>query len=116
MPLSELTVRKAKPAAKPYKLTDEGGLFLLVSTTGSKLWRFKYRHLGKEKLLSLPVHPHMASTNVREHHQCRFKAARIRPKLTGELYMLGPLHCQLTPMLTRSTISPGWVFQRSRKE
>ncbi len=56
MPTDKLTdpkIRQAKPADKPYKLFDGGGLFLLVQTGGSKLWRLKYRFGGKEKLLAL---------------------------------------------------------------
>jgi integrase len=56
MPTDKLTdpkIRQAKPAEKPYKLFDGGGLFLLVQTGGSKLWRLKYRFGGKEKLLAL---------------------------------------------------------------
>ena len=57
MALSELAARKAKPRQKPYKLTDGGGLFLLVQPNGSKLWRHKYRFEGKEKLLSFGPYP-----------------------------------------------------------
>jgi integrase len=56
MPTDKLTdpkIRQAKPADKPYKLFDGGGLFLLVQPGGSKLWRLKYRFAGKEKLLAL---------------------------------------------------------------
>jgi integrase len=56
MPTDKLTdpkIRQAKPADKPYKLFDGGGLFLLVLPSGSKLWRFKYRFGGKEKLLAI---------------------------------------------------------------
>ena len=56
MPTDKLTdakIRQAKPAEKPYKLFDGGGLFLLVQPNGSKLWRLKYRFGGKEKLLSI---------------------------------------------------------------
>jgi hypothetical protein len=41
--LSDAKVRSAKPAAKPYKLFDGGGLFLLIHPTGSRYWRLKYR-------------------------------------------------------------------------
>jgi integrase len=57
MPLTDTTIRTAKPAEKPYKLADEKGLFLLVSPNGSKWWRLKFRIDGKEKLLSLGVYP-----------------------------------------------------------
>jgi integrase len=56
MPTDKLTdpkIRQAKPADKPYKLFDGGGLFLLVQPGGSKLWRLKYRLGGKEKLLAI---------------------------------------------------------------
>jgi hypothetical protein len=42
-PLSEVKVRTAKPTEKEYKLFDGDGLYLLITPTGGKLWRFKYR-------------------------------------------------------------------------
>lgn len=56
MPLTDPDIRNAKPGEKPYKLSDSGGLFLLVTPNGGKWWRLKYRHAGKEKLLSLGVY------------------------------------------------------------
>ena len=53
MELTDLQVSKAKPKEKDYKLADGKGLYLLVTTTGGKLWRFKYRFQGKEKVLAL---------------------------------------------------------------
>lgn len=53
MPLTDVAVKNAKPISKPYKLTDGNGLYLLVQPTGSRLWRFKYRYGGKEKVLAL---------------------------------------------------------------
>lgn len=50
MPLTDTAVRNAKPGSKPYKLTDAGGLYLLVNTAG-KYWRFDYRFVGKHKTL-----------------------------------------------------------------
>lgn len=57
MPLTDTAIRNAKPHQKPYKLADTGGLFLLVATSGGKLWRLKYRIRGREKLLALGVYP-----------------------------------------------------------
>ena len=57
MPLSDAAIRAAKSKNKPYKLADGKGLFLLVNPNGSKLWRFKYAYLGKEKSLSLGAYP-----------------------------------------------------------
>jgi integrase len=55
--LSDVKVRNAKSKEKDYKLADGGGLYLLVSSTGGKLWRFKYHYGGKEKLLALGLYP-----------------------------------------------------------
>ena len=57
MPLTDVAVRTAKATDKPAKLFDERGLFLLVSPSGGKWWRLKYRFDGKEKLLSLGTYP-----------------------------------------------------------
>lgn len=48
MPLTDTQVNTAKILDKRYKLADERGLYLLVSPTGSRLWRFKYRIAGVE--------------------------------------------------------------------
>jgi integrase len=68
MPLTDTTIRKAKPKAKPYKLSDSGGLFLLVQSSGSKWWRYKYRFGGKEKLLALGSYPETSLMEARERH------------------------------------------------
>lgn len=57
-PLSDIQVKNAKPKAKPYKLTDGGGLYLEVTPVGSKLWRMKFRQAnGKEGRLSFGPYP-----------------------------------------------------------
>lgn len=49
MALTDTAIRNAKPKAKPYKLADEKGLFLLVQPSGGKLWRFKFRVDGRDE-------------------------------------------------------------------
>ncbi len=66
MALSELSIRSAKPREKAYKLSDGGGLYLLINTDGGKYWRLKYRFAGKEKLLSLGVYPKVRGAEARE--------------------------------------------------
>jgi len=66
MPLSDITIRNTKPGPKPAKLFDERGLFLLVTPSGGKWWRLKYRFEGKEKLLSLGTYPDVGLKDARE--------------------------------------------------
>lgn len=66
MPLTDTAIKRAKPGAKPGKLSDGKGLYLLVSPAGSKLWRWKYRVLGKEKVLALGAYPAVSLAQARE--------------------------------------------------
>lgn len=66
MALSDAAIRAAKPSDRSYKLFDGGGLFLLVNTSGGKLWRLKYRHLGKEQALALGRYPDVGLKDARE--------------------------------------------------
>jgi len=68
MPLSDLKVRNAKPTGTTYKLTDGGGLYLAVTPSGGRLWRWKYRFEGKEKLMSLGTYPEISLVRARERH------------------------------------------------
>ncbi|WP_368647412.1 tyrosine-type recombinase/integrase [Castellaniella ginsengisoli] len=68
MPLTDLQIRKEKPTEKPRKLSDGGGLYLLVNQTG-KYWRWKYRFEGKEKVMALGVYPEVTLAEAREAHQ-----------------------------------------------
>ncbi|MCB5426325.1 tyrosine-type recombinase/integrase [Altererythrobacter sp. CC-YST694] len=66
MKLTDAPFRNAKPREKPYKLSDSGGLFLLVQPTGGKFWRLKYRIHGKEKKLALGAYPETGLAKARE--------------------------------------------------
>jgi len=57
MPLTDIACKNASPREKPYKLSHEGGLYLLVLPNGGKYWRYKYRFNGKERLLAIGVYP-----------------------------------------------------------
>lgn len=70
MPLTDTTIRqKTRPQAKAFKLADSGGLFLYVTPTGSRLWRWKYRYGGKERLMSFGAYPAVSLAQVRELHR-----------------------------------------------
>jgi len=63
--LTELAVKNAKPKDKPYKLSDGGGLFLLVQINGGKYWRLAYRFDGKQKTLALGIYPDISLSDAR---------------------------------------------------
>lgn len=73
MSLTDIKIKALKSGIKPdgtttskaYKVTDEKGLYLEVKPTGSKLWRFKYRFDGKEKLLSVGIYPDVSLKQAR---------------------------------------------------
>ncbi len=64
--LTDTTCKNAKAKDKPYKLSDEKGMFLLVNPNGSKYFRLKYRIDGKEKLLALGVYPETSLKQARD--------------------------------------------------
>lgn len=66
MPLTDTTIRTAKPRETQYKLHDERGLFAIVRPSGGKLWRFKYRFQHKEQQLSLGTYPEVSLKAARE--------------------------------------------------
>lgn len=76
MKLTNQTCKTAKPEKNPnkpdkdftgkeYKLSDGGGLYLLVKPNGSKMWRLKYRHLGTERTLSIGSYPIISLADAR---------------------------------------------------
>jgi integrase len=74
MALTELNIKNAKPKAKPYKLSDGDGMFLLISPAGGKHWRLKFRFLGKEKALAMGSYPEISLADARER---RFEARKL---------------------------------------
>lgn len=66
MPLSESDIQEVEPSARSRKLSDGGGLYLLVTSNGNKWWRLKYRFARKENLLSLGVYPKVSLEEARK--------------------------------------------------
>ena len=65
MPLTDVRIRSLKPADKPHKYSD-GGLFLFIPPSDSKLWRMAYRFEGKSRLLSFGAYPAVSLKDARE--------------------------------------------------
>ena len=68
-PLTDTKVKTLQPAEKPYSAFDGGGLFLLITPTGGKWWRFKYRFAGKTKNLSFGTYPEISLKDARERRE-----------------------------------------------
>lgn len=79
--LTDKAIRALKPDEKPYKAADSLGLYLLIQPNGSRLWRFKYRFAGKEKLAALGAYPEtgLAEARVRRDELRRLHAGGVDP-------------------------------------
>lgn len=63
--LSDAKVRAAKPRPKSYKLSDANRLYLLVTPSGGKLWRYSYYYDGKQKTLAFGAYPQLSLSDAR---------------------------------------------------
>lgn len=75
MALRDLEIRALKAQDRVYKRTDERGLYIEVHPSGSKLWRVKYTHLGKDKRIALGRYPEVGLAEARQ------KRDELRQKL-----------------------------------
>jgi integrase len=66
MALTDIAIKSSKPRESAYKLTDGRGLQLHITPQGSKLWRWAYRHEGKQKLMALGVYPDVSLAQARD--------------------------------------------------
>jgi hypothetical protein len=87
MPLTDLKIRASKPKDKPYKISDGGGLYLLINPNGAKYWRWKYRIQHKEKVLAIGVYPEVTLKEARDsQYEARKKLEQgVDPSLSKKL-------------------------------
>ncbi|GME29926.1 MULTISPECIES: tyrosine-type recombinase/integrase [unclassified Pantoea] len=69
MLLSDIQIKRAKPQDKPYTLNDGAGLSLLVDVNGAKGWRFRYRFVGKPKMISFGVYGEVSLAEARRRRE-----------------------------------------------
>jgi integrase len=67
--LTDTAIRKAKPTAKAQKLTDGGGMYLLLKPDGGRYWRMNYRHGGKQKTFAIGVYPTVTLADARQRRE-----------------------------------------------
>jgi integrase len=114
MPLTDTSIRSAKPKDKTFKLFDSGGLYLEVNPAGGKWWRWKYRFAGKEKRLSFGVYPDVTLKAAREKRDaCRQQlAAGIDPGEARKAEKVAQAGAESFEAIARewhTKFSPGWV-------
>lgn len=68
MPLTDVEIRRAKTKDKSYRMSDGGSLYLWVTPSGGKLWRWAFTHEGKEKLMAFGKYPDVPLVLARERH------------------------------------------------
>lgn len=111
MPLSDAQIRKAKPLAKPQKLFDGDGLFMLITPAGGKLWRFKYRVGGTEKLLALGAYPEvsLADARTRREEARKILAQGIDP---SEVKRAAKIKARVQGAETFGAVADEWLVKR----
>ena len=114
MPLTDIKVRNAKPAARPYKVADGGGLFISIQPTGGKWWRYKYRFGGKEKLLALGAYPDVSLADARERH-LQARKALAGGTDPGQIKKETKRHAVLKSENTFESIAREWHENRKHK-
>lgn len=68
-PLTETSIRALKPAARAFKVSDGGGLHILVTPAGSKIWRLVYRAGGRQRCMTLGAYPKLTLANARKQRE-----------------------------------------------
>ncbi|MGL5680451.1 MAG: tyrosine-type recombinase/integrase [Plesiomonas shigelloides] len=110
----KLTIRQidtTKPKDKAFKLSDGGGLYLLVNPSGSKYWRLKYRFAGKEKLLAIGVYPDISLAQARSRRE-EAKKLLLEGKDPGQEKKLEKLSRQLEVENSFEAIAREWYTRR----
>ena len=77
--LSDSQIRNVRPREKVFRIQDGLGLYLEVTPTGNRWWRFKYAYGGKEKRVSLGVYPQITLKDARERRDADLFHLRCDP-------------------------------------
>jgi integrase len=111
MPLTDTTCRNARSAEKPLKISDGGGLFLLIQPTGSKLWRMAYRFQHKQKTLAFGAYPAVSLKDARAKRDGakELLAKGVDP---GEVKRMEKRDAKITGLNTFEAIAREWLNAR----
>lgn len=110
MALSVVAIKAAKGRAKPYKLTDSDGLYLLVAPSGARYWRMNYRHLGKQKTLAFGVWPDTGLADAREQRDAARKVL-ARGEDPGEKIKLERIAASVAASNSFKAVADEWLVK-----
>lgn len=115
MLLTDIAVKNAKPSDKAQKLSDSGGLYLMVHPNGSKYWRLKYRFLSKEKVLAIGIYPHISLADARDKRDNAKKllAHNLDP---SEVKQAKKAEDKLEAANTFETVAREWLGKKAAKQ
>lgn len=112
MKLSDPAVKKAKPGAKPRKLTDGGGLYVMIHPNGGKYWQLAYRFAGKQKTFTIGVYPDVSLAVARERRdQARKQLANGEDP--GAIKQAQKRQSKIAAANTFEAVAREWVENRS---
>ena len=112
MALNDLDVKRAKPKAKPYRLTDAGGLFLWVTKNG-RYWRLRHRKDGKAQTASLGAYPEVSLLDARVAADSAKKSAKVPAMPTPEALSMPTF--EEVAREWHAIQSPRWAVRHARK-
>lgn len=107
MALTDTQLRNAKPAEKDYTITDGQGLSILITSKGAKGWRFRYRHLGKPKLISFGTYPEVSLQQARARRD-EARALVAKGKDPGEARKEAKAQAKLEALNTFEAVGNEW--------
>jgi hypothetical protein len=114
MQLTDLKVRTAKPKALSYKLSDGGGMYLLVTPTGARYWRLDYRFMRKRRTLALGVYPSVTLSNARERRE-QAKALLARDIDPSTIKRANRHAARLAGENTFEAVARDWLSRQRKK-
>lgn len=124
--LTDTKLRALKPQTSPYRVADANGLCIEVRPTGSKVWRYRYRYLGKASIVTLDEYPSMGLQAARlERDRLRAllrgganpaQVARVEKAVQGERASntFAAIGLELLAKRTKEGLSPGSVLRERR--
>jgi Arm DNA-binding domain len=109
--LTDAKIKALKPGPGPVKVSDSGGLHLLVTPGGSKLWRMAYRFAGKQRTLAFGIYPTVSLADARAHREAA--KTQLRQKINpGAVVKAEKQAAAATTANTFAAVSTEWLQKK----